>query len=41
VRPGEFEDRFILLRIKGITCRINRRGYGTEEVGCKLKTVDG
>ena len=36
VRPGEFEDGFVLFRVEGITCWIDRRGYRTEEVGGKL-----
>ena len=34
--PGEFEDGFVFFGVKGITCRVNRRGYRTEQVGSKL-----
>lgn len=34
--PGEFEDGFVFFWVKGIACRVDRRGYRTEKVGSKL-----
>ena len=36
VRPGKLKDGFIFFRIVSVACRVDRRGYGTEEVGGKL-----
>ena len=36
VGPREFEDRLVFFGIECITSRVDRRGYRTEEVGCKL-----
>ena len=36
VRPGKFEDRLVLFGVIRIARRIDRWGYRTEKVGCKL-----
>ena len=40
VRPGKLENGFIFFRIVSIACRVDRRGYGAEEVGGKLGAYD-
>jgi hypothetical protein len=37
VRPGKLEDRFVLFRVKGVACWVDRWGYRTEEVCSKLR----
>jgi hypothetical protein len=36
MRPGEFQDRLVFLRVKSITGGVDRRGYRSEEVDSKL-----
>ena len=37
MRPGEFQNGLILFRVKGISGRVNLRGYRTEEICRKLR----
>lgn len=41
MRPREFEYRLIFFRVISIPCRVDRRGYRTEEVGGKLCEESG
>lgn len=36
MRPGELKDGFVFFWVVSVACRVDRRGYGTEEVGGKL-----
>ena len=40
MRPGEFEDRLIFLRIECVPCGIDGRGYRAKEVDSKLRHLN-